>query len=158
MNFDLTVLQKRLSDRGFQAFVCTNNQETINLISETILSENDSVVGIGNSMTLRELELVNILSSKTLFERNLKGTGEDERKALAGSIGTSVTSAFTAGIISQKIALKELKASNDLTGMWASITDEDIENADDSIFGGDMPMPDLFAEQRTEYREQNTEN
>jgi len=86
MDFDLTVLQKRLYDRGFQAFVCTNNQETINLISETILRENDSVVGIGNSMTLRELGLVNILSSKMVFERNLKGTGEEERKALHADI------------------------------------------------------------------------
>ncbi|MCL2198461.1 MAG: lactate utilization protein [Defluviitaleaceae bacterium] len=86
MDFDLTVLQKRLSDRGFQAFVCADNQETINLISKELLSESDSVVGIGNSITLKELELTNILSSKTVYERNIQGKGEDERKALLADI------------------------------------------------------------------------
>ena len=75
---------------------------------------------------------------------NVRRPSENERKTLAGQIGTAVTGAFTAGIISQQTALKELKGSTDLTGMWNSITDEDIENADDKTMGGDMPMPDLF--------------
>jgi phage-related protein (TIGR01555 family) len=69
---------------------------------------------------------------------------EDERKTLAGQIGTAVTSVFTAGIISQKTALTELRNSTELTGMWQSITDEDIETADTTIMGGDLPLPDIF--------------
>ena len=75
---------------------------------------------------------------------NVRRPSEEERKNLAGQIGTAVTGAFTAGMISQKMALQELKNSTDITGMWQSITDEDIENADDKPMGGDMPMPDLF--------------
>ena len=75
---------------------------------------------------------------------NVRRPSENERKTLAGQIGTAVTGAFTAGMISQKIALKELKNSTDLTGMWQSITDEDIEAADDKPIGGDVLMPDLF--------------
>jgi len=72
---------------------------------------------------------------------------ENERKSLAGQISSAVTGAFTAGIISQKIALQELKNSTDLTGMWQSITDEDIEKANDTVLGGDLEMPlDLFGE------------
>jgi len=75
---------------------------------------------------------------------NVRRPSENERKTLAGQISTAVTGAFTAGMISQKVALKELKNSADLTGMWQSITEEDIENADDEVTGGDFPMPDLF--------------
>ena len=86
MVFDLAILQKRLFDRGFQVFVCADKQEAITLISETLLNESASVVGIGNSITLKELELMSILSSKVVYERNIKGNGEDERKALLADI------------------------------------------------------------------------
>ena len=78
---------------------------------------------------------------------NVRRPSENERKSLAGQIGGAVTGAFTAGMISQKIALQELKNSTDLTGMWQSITDEDIENANDTVLGGDLDMPlDLFGQ------------
>ena len=86
MIFDLTVLQKRFISRGFQAFVCSDNQEAINLIMETLLDENDAVVGIGNSMTLKELGLAGKLSHKTVYERNMAGSGENEREALHADI------------------------------------------------------------------------
>ena len=86
MNFDLMILKKRLTVRGFQAYVCFDNQEAINLITKTMINENDSVVGIGNSMTLKELEITRFLSSKTVYERNLAGSNEDERKALHADI------------------------------------------------------------------------
>jgi len=73
---------------------------------------------------------------------NVRRPSENERKSLAGQIGTAVTAAFSAGIISQKVALQELQNSTDLTGMWQSITDEDIEAADDGTMSGDVP--DLF--------------
>lgn len=52
----------------------------------------------------------------------------------------AIINVFSAGIISQKTALKELRQMSDTTNMFTNITDEDIENADDSADSmGDMP-------------------
>jgi phage-related protein (TIGR01555 family) len=69
---------------------------------------------------------------------------EDEMADLASKNTDSVTKAFQAGLISQKVALKELRQQSELTGMWTNIGDRDIENADDEVMrpdegmGGDM--------------------
>ncbi len=70
---------------------------------------------------------------------------EDEMADLASKNTDSVTKAFQAGLISQKIALKELRQQSEQTGMWTNITDEDIEKADDEVMSpdegmGGMPM------------------
>ena len=58
---------------------------------------------------------------------------ENEMSDLASKNTDSVTKAFQAGMISQRTALKELRQQSEITGMWSNITDEDIENADDTI-------------------------
>jgi len=70
---------------------------------------------------------------------------EEERKTIATQITTAVIGAYSSAIISQKIALKELQQSADVTGMWNNITDEDIENADQNFdLGGEsLPMPSM---------------
>ncbi|WP_220389000.1 phage portal protein [Paenibacillus tyrfis] len=56
----------------------------------------------------------------------------------------SIINLFSAGIIGQKTSLKELKQMSDSTGMFTNITDEDIENADDSTYPGELlPEEDL---------------
>lgn len=58
----------------------------------------------------------------------------DEEKAQIGkTIGASVTETFVAGITSQRIALQELRAGRDASGMYGSITDEDIDDAEDTV-------------------------
>lgn len=64
---------------------------------------------------------------------------EKEKADIANTKTTAITAAFTAGAISQQIALKELRAMADSTGMWSNITDEDIENADNVPDVGDIP-------------------
>ena len=59
---------------------------------------------------------------------------------LASKNTDSITKAFQAGLISQQTALKEMRSQSELTGMWQSITDEDIENADDTINNPDESM------------------
>jgi phage-related protein (TIGR01555 family) len=54
----------------------------------------------------------------------------------------SINTVFGAGIISQKIALKELKQLSDTTGMFTNITDEDIELADNSTNPGGEMIPE----------------
>lgn len=80
------------------------------------------------------------------FEFNpVRDTSDEERANLIQQTSGAVNSVFQSGIISQKIALKELKDSGATYGMWSNITDEDIENADDSMqpqdggMGGGMP-------------------
>lgn len=63
----------------------------------------------------------------------IRRPNEGEMSDLASKNTDSVTKAFQAGLISQRTALKELRQQSELTGMWSNITDEDIENADDSI-------------------------
>jgi len=80
------------------------------------------------------------------FEFNPIGeTSEQERANLIQQTTTAIMSAFQAGAISQQIALKELKKTGTKYGMFDSITDEDIDNADaglDSGFDGSLPGSD----------------
>jgi hypothetical protein len=70
---------------------------------------------------------------------------EDEMADLASKNTDSVTKAFQAGLISQRVALKELRQQSELTGMWTNITDEDIEKADDEVMNPDEGMGgDMF--------------
>ncbi len=54
----------------------------------------------------------------------------DKLADLAAKKSTAIIDAYAGGIISLKIALKELRQLADETGMWTNITDEDIEAAD----------------------------
>ncbi|WP_061342966.1 phage portal protein [Clostridium botulinum] len=75
---------------------------------------------------------------------------EDELSNIVDKKSTAIINVFNAGLISQKIALKELKQMSDTTGMFTNITDEDINNADDEIDSiGDMPE-DEFLENNME--------
>ena len=67
---------------------------------------------------------------------------DDEMADLASKNIDSITKAFQAGLISQKIGLKELRQQAEQTGLFSNITDEDIEKADDSLasMGEDMPL------------------
>jgi phage-related protein (TIGR01555 family) len=71
---------------------------------------------------------------------------EDEKKTIATQTSSAIAELFNAGIISQKIALKELRESARATGMWNNITDEDIERADIEFgIGGEPPDVTPFA-------------
>ena len=65
---------------------------------------------------------------------------EEEKKTIATQTTASLAEMFNAGIVSQKIVLKELRDSSRSTGMWNNITDEDIERADNDFgLGGELP-------------------
>lgn len=65
---------------------------------------------------------------------------EEEKRTIGAQTTTSIKDMFDSGIISQKIALKELRESARTTGMWNNITDEDIDHADDEFgIGGEAP-------------------
>lgn len=57
---------------------------------------------------------------------------------------TAIVNLVNAGILPQKTALQELRALGDTTGMFTNITDEQIEQADDSTAQGEVIPPDAF--------------
>ena len=62
---------------------------------------------------------------------------DDEKKAsIAERVTNAVAKAEELALISRKTALKELRQSAEVTGIWSHITDEEIEEADD-----DPPAP-----------------
>ncbi|WP_217368960.1 DUF1073 domain-containing protein [Brevibacillus sp. HB1.4B] len=72
-------------------------------------------------------------------------TPDDKEIAeLADKKTKSIIETYNAGLISQKIAMKELKQMSETIGMFSNITDKDIEDADESThqgelgFGGDL--------------------
>lgn len=65
----------------------------------------------------------------------------------------SVTKAFMAGMISQKVALKELRQQSEITGVWTNITDEDIEAADDEVFKPDDTQPKMPLTEDADFKE-----
>jgi len=65
---------------------------------------------------------------------------EDKVAEIIGKKTTAINELFVSGLISQKTGLKELRQLGDTTGMFTNITDEDIDNAEDSTNPmGDMP-------------------
>lgn len=60
------------------------------------------------------------------------GTSSEEQRAkLVEWTTRAITGAYQADLISQQVALKELRNTEAATGMWGSITNEDIDRADD---------------------------
>jgi hypothetical protein len=55
-----------------------------------------------------------------------------EKAQFAGNVVDSITKAVDAGLINQQTGMRELKASSQITGIFNSISDEDIEAADAS--------------------------
>lgn len=66
------------------------------------------------------------------FEFNpIRDTSDEERAGLIQQSAGAINSVFQSGIISQKIALMELRQSGAEFGMWTNISDEFIDQADD---------------------------
>ena len=83
------------------------------------------------------------------FEFNpIRDSSESERADLMSKYTGAVIQAYQANVVSQKVALKELRQTSSFTGAWTNITDEDIENADDDtnpMFGAEGSPNDPFA-------------
>ena len=73
----------------------------------------------------------------------VRSSSDSEMAELASKISSSVLDVFGGGLISQRTALKELRQSSDITGMWTNITDEDIEAADPNVQTPGEQIPDM---------------
>jgi uncharacterized protein len=72
----------------------------------------------------------------------------------SGDVGT-IASAYGGGLITKKMALKELKQLSDVTGRFTNITAEDIENAEEDEAPG---MEGLFGEEGADVSGEPTES
>ena len=63
---------------------------------------------------------------------SLKKMSDGEKADIAQKTTAAVLEAHDAGVISQVTALKELKQSSDVTGVFTNVTDEDIEEAENA--------------------------
>lgn len=71
---------------------------------------------------------------------------ETEKSAIGSQTTDTVIKAFEAGIVSESVALKELRNGSHLTGVWSNISDEDIAQADDKPPTSPQPIvpPESF--------------
>lgn len=58
---------------------------------------------------------------------------DKEKADVASSVGSTVSTAVSDGLIGRKTALKELRTSSRITGIFTNVTDEQIEAADDEV-------------------------
>lgn len=70
----------------------------------------------------------------------------EQKATVAKSTTESIVSAFEAQIVDRHTALKELRQSSQITGVWSNITDEDIKDAENDP----PPMPAFGAENENE--------
>ena len=75
----------------------------------------------------------------------IRDSSESERADLMLKYTQAFATAYTSNIISQQIALKELRQTSSFTGAWSNISDEDIKNADDGTTPSSLlsEIPDL---------------
>ena len=87
---------------------------------------------------------------------------DDTQKAdIAAKVTESICRAEEQGLITTQAAMKELRQSSEITGIYSSITDEDIESANDSVptpqenydDGENPPHTEPSKESREEVRE-----
>ncbi len=65
-------------------------------------------------------------------------TTPEERAEIVSKASDPIINAFSAGVISQRLCLMELREAGKPIGAWTNITDEDIEKADDEVDQGEM--------------------
>lgn len=74
---------------------------------------------------------------------------DTEKTTIAVGTTQAVTQAFEAGIVDRETAMRELRQSADVSGVWTNIEDEEIQAADDDppapSEGGDAGATDLAA-------------
>jgi phage-related protein (TIGR01555 family) len=79
------------------------------------------------------------------FEFNsLWQMSELEKAQIAVGVTNAVTQAYDSGLVSKPTAMKELRQSSDVSGVWSNITDEEIDEAEEEPPDpGEIDVPSL---------------
>jgi len=77
-------------------------------------------------------------------------TTPSERATIMGQLASPIVQAYSAGLVTQRMALMELRETGKPIGAWTNISDEDIDKASDEFdtgeMGGEMGMPGMEGE------------
>jgi uncharacterized protein len=88
--------------------------------------------------------------------RPLWQMSDKEKSEIAGAVSTAVSALVNGSVIGRKTALKELRQSSRVTGIFTNISDEAIEAADDSVSMGEFPVePGFDGDAEDEGEDQN---
>lgn len=72
---------------------------------------------------------------------SIRVLSEEEKAEMTDKASAPIIAAYNAGLISQKVALKEFKQLSDITGVFSNITDDDINDAEEEpIAPGEMGL------------------
>ncbi|TJZ75590.1 DUF1073 domain-containing protein [Chitiniphilus eburneus] len=115
---------------------------------DNIAAQQDSALRPGVELVLEALSrsvLGQPLPDDFAFEFRPLWQMTDEQKAtVAKSVTDAVAEAYDAQIIDRASALKELRQSSHVTGIWSNITDQDITDAEnDPVPAGENDLPDV---------------
>lgn len=75
-------------------------------------------------------EGINLDKSVRMNFRPLWQLSDKEKAEIAASVTTAVTAAEGSGLVTPETALRELKKSSDITGIWGEITEDEITEAE----------------------------
>ena len=89
---------------------------------------------------------------------------DDQKSEIAGKVASAVSSVESGGIISRRVALEELKQSSEITGIFSSISQEDIDEAENdpppsaqAVMGQEPGAPPQPGAENVEQPAQNKE-
>ena len=91
----------------------------------------------------------------------IRDTSEEERANLIQQSTAAIVNAFQSGLISQRVALQELRQSGSVLGMWTNISDKTIDEADNFAAAGmdevgfDLPIGGEAGEQQRQIIPEN---
>ncbi len=116
---------------------------------DTILAKQEAMLREGIqrilAATYRSIYGKSIPSETTFEFKSLWQMSDMDKSTISKNITDGINVAYSSGIISQATAMKELKQSSEITGLYTNITDEDIEAAID-----EPPMPSVEAQPAVE--------
>lgn len=96
--------------------------------------EKDLRVGITSVYrALAQSEGVNLKRGYRVDFRSLWLLKDDEKATIAKTVVEAISSAEDSGLISQRVAMKELQQSSKTTGIFSNITDADVAAAEETL-------------------------
>ena len=108
---------------------------------DTILQQQNETLLVPVTRVMRAIaasEGVKLPDGFTIEFRSLWQMDEKEKSDIVNSTTTAIISANEAGLVSDQVAMKELRQASHNTGVFSNITDKDIAAADDVA----LPPPD----------------
>lgn len=88
MIYNLKVLKRNLHKRGFNTEICENLLEAKTYLINQFFINNETVIGMGNSLTLEAIGIKTIWQEKTnfIYQHDLNSSDDETRKALLSDL------------------------------------------------------------------------